>query len=96
MSIWFRGWAKTQSLVALGSAESELYATLRASSETSGLMSMARDMGYHLKGHILGDASAALGIVHRKGLANWIHRFKLLMGPRSCSPTAIGVTHGIR
>ena len=44
-----KGWSKTQSLVALSSAESELYATLRASSETLGLISMAKDLGYSLK-----------------------------------------------
>ena len=69
----FKGWAKTQSLIALSSAESELYATLRAASETLGMMSMARDMGYRLKGQILGDANAALGIIHRKGLGKTRH-----------------------
>ena len=66
-------WAKTLSLVALSSGEGELYAALRASSETFGFIAMARDMGYTLKGQILGDASAALGIIHRRGLGKTRH-----------------------
>ena len=68
-----KGWAKTQSLIALSSGESEFYATLRTSAETLGEVAMARDMGYKLKGQILGDASAALGIIHRKGLGKIRH-----------------------
>ena len=67
------GWAKPRSLIALSSGESELYAALRASSETFGLMTLARDMGFILKGSILGDASAALGIIHRKGVGRTRH-----------------------
>ena len=44
-----KGWAKTQSFVALSSGESELYATLRAAAEILGLMAMAKDLGYVLK-----------------------------------------------
>ena len=68
-----KGWSKTQSLAALSSGESELYATLRTSSETFGLMAMAKDLGYVLKGNIYGDASVALGIIHRKGLGKTRH-----------------------
>ena len=34
---------------------------------------MARDLGYNLKGKVWGDASAALGIIHRKGLGRTRH-----------------------
>lgn len=68
-----KGWAETQSLIALSSAESELYATLKASAETLGVMAMARDLGYNLKRQILGDASAALGMIHRRGLGKTRH-----------------------
>lgn len=34
---------------------------------------MAKDLGYVLKGHVLGDANAALGIIHRKGLGKTRH-----------------------
>ena len=61
-------WSKTQSLIVLSSGESELYATLRAAVETLGLIAMARDLGIELTGEVWGDARAALGLIHRKGL----------------------------
>ena len=66
-------WSKTQSLLALSSGESEFYAALKASAETFGVLSMMKDSGYEIKGEILGDASAALGIIHRKGLGRTRH-----------------------
>ena len=68
-----KGWSKTQSLIALSSAESELYAALKASAETLGVMSMMSDMGYKLQGEVWGDASAALGIINRNGLGKTRH-----------------------
>ena len=68
-----KGWSTTQALVALSSAEGELYAALRASAETLGFIAMAKDWGYALQGNIYGDASAALGIIHRKGLGKTLH-----------------------
>lgn len=56
------------SLLGLSSAESELYATLRAASETLGFIAMAKDFGYKFRGQVLGDANAALGITHRRVL----------------------------
>ena len=50
--------AKTQAVVALSSA----------SAETMGLISMYKDFGTHMSGVVLGDASAALSIVARRGL----------------------------
>ena len=66
-------WSKTQSLVALSSGESELYATLRAAAEALGVMAMMKDMGYNVSGEIWSDASAALGIIHRTGLGKTRH-----------------------
>ena len=66
-------WSKTQSLIALSSGESELYATLRAAAEALGVISMMRDMGYSVSGEIWSDASAALGIIHRTGLGKTRH-----------------------
>ena len=68
-----KAWATTQTLIAVSSAESGLYATLPAVSETLGLISMAKDLGYTLKGQVLGDANAALGIIRRKGLGKTRH-----------------------
>ena len=58
-------WCKTQAVVALSSAEAEFYGFVRASAETMGLISMYKDLGTHMNGVVLGDASAALAIVAR-------------------------------
>ena len=68
-----KSWSKTQSLVALSSAESELYAILKASAETLGVLSMMKDLGYTLQGEVWGDASAAPGIINRHGLGKTRH-----------------------
>ena len=68
-----KGWSKTQTLIALSSGESELYATLKAASEGLGMMSVARDLGISLSGEVWGDASAALGIIKRRGLGKTRH-----------------------
>ena len=68
-----KGWSKTQTLVALSSGESELYATLKAASEGLGLLSVAKDLGIWLSGEVWADASAALGIIKRRGLGKTRH-----------------------
>ena len=68
-----KGLSKTQFLVALSSGESELYATLKAAVEALGMFSMLKDLGWRLIGEIWGDASAALGIIHRRGLGKTRH-----------------------
>ena len=45
---YIRSWSKTQSLVALSSAESELYAIVKASAEALGLRSIVQDLGKHM------------------------------------------------
>ena len=62
-----------QNLVALSSAEAELYGIVRASAELQGFWSMARDLGFHLGARVYADASAALGIVHRQRLGKLRH-----------------------
>ena len=61
-------WAKTQSLIAKSSAESELYAVVKASTEALGMMTLAKELGDELKTRIHVDAAAAKGIVERTGL----------------------------
>ena len=68
-----KGWSKTQTLSALSSGESELYATLKAASEGLGLLSIAADLGIQLAGKVWADASAVLGIIKRKGLGKTRH-----------------------
>ena len=59
--------------MALSSAEAELYGLVRASAETVGLKTMYKDLGTHMNGLALGDASAALAIVARRGLGKLRH-----------------------
>jgi len=70
---WIKSWSKSQSTVALSSAESELYACIKSASEGLGMISMMKDMGLSLFGEIRSDASAALGIIARTGLGKLRH-----------------------
>jgi hypothetical protein len=70
---WIKSWSKSQSTIALSSAESELYACIKASSEGLGIISMMMDFGFTMKGEIRSDASAALGIIGRNGLGKMRH-----------------------
>ena len=66
-------WCKTQATIALSSAEAELYGLVRASAETLGTLSMYKDFGIRRGAQVFGDASAALGIIHRQGLGKMRH-----------------------
>ena len=77
-----KSFSRTQSNIALSSAEAELYATVTAASEGIGLTAMARDNGKVTMARMHVDATAAIGIAERKGLgkvrhldtrALWIH-----------------------
>ena len=61
-------WCRTHAVVALSSAEAELYGLVSVPAETMGLISMYKDLGTHTSGLVLGDASAALAIVARRVL----------------------------
>ena len=65
-------WCETQT-GALSSAEAELYALVRGSAETMGPISMYKDLGTPMNGLVLGDVSAALAIVARRGLGKLRH-----------------------
>ena len=68
-----RSSSRMQNLVALSSAEAELYGTVRAASELLGVRSLARDLGNWPSARLYADASAALGIIHRQGLGKLRH-----------------------
>lgn len=59
--------------MALSSAESELYALVKASSETFGVLTMMKEWDLSVSGEVMGDASAALGIIGREGLGKIRH-----------------------
>ena len=62
-------WSKTQSVIAKSSAESELYGGIRGACEGLGISSLLRDLGdTEVKVRMHLDASAAIGIIERKGL----------------------------
>ena len=68
-----RSWSKTQAVVAQNSAESELSAAVKTTSETLGLLAMARDLGYKLEGQVWIDANATMGIINRRGVGKVRH-----------------------
>ena len=68
-----KSWSKGQAIVALSSAESELYACVKATSEGMGVLSVFKDFGMTINGKIWADASAALGIISRRGLGKVRH-----------------------
>ena len=70
---YVKSWAKTQSLVALSSAESELYALVKCTAEVLGVRSALKDWGRRVGGSVKSDASAALGIIQRQGLGKVRH-----------------------
>ena len=62
-----KSWASTQKKVTLSSAEAELSACIKASSETIGILQMAAGLGRMVTGEVYVDSSAALAVVGRKG-----------------------------
>lgn len=66
-------WSATQSLEALSSGESELYARLSAAAETFGIVVMYKGFGMKMIGEVWGDAPAALGIINRNDLGKTRH-----------------------
>ena len=68
-----RTWSKEQSHIALSSGEAELYASNRAAAEASGLKSLAADMGIEVEIMLEVGATAAIGIIHRRGLGKVRH-----------------------
>ena len=68
-----KAWAKKQQVVALSSAESELYAGVKTAAEGLGLTNLARDMGFQSDASLRLDSSTALCLASRKGLGKANH-----------------------
>ena len=68
-----RTWSKTQANIALSSAESEFYATLKACQESLGMSALANELNLKLGIRVNVDASAALGVAQRQGLGKLRH-----------------------
>ena len=68
-----KSWSSTQKSVTLSSAEAELMAAVKASTETIGMIQMAAEWDLELSGSIYVGSSAALALVERKGNGNLRH-----------------------
>ena len=68
-----KSWSTTQKNIALPSAEAELYALVKGTAQTKGLISLMADFGVRLDAVVCSDASAAISIVHRQGLGKMRH-----------------------
>ena len=66
-------WCKKQQVIALSSAESELYAGLRTAAESLGMQSIGKDLGIDAPVELHMDSSAALSLVSRAGLGRAKH-----------------------
>ena len=66
-------YCRQQKVVALSSAEAELYATVAASAEAIALVAYCRDLGISMEAELFCDSSAALGIAHRAGIGKVRH-----------------------
>jgi hypothetical protein len=70
---WVKGWAKSQQVIALSSAEAELYAMTRTCSETIGAQSILNDLMSSVRVRVHVDSSVAISLAHREGLGKAKH-----------------------
>ena len=66
-------YCRQQKVVALSSAEAELYAMVAASAETLAIAAYAKDLGLELQCELYCDSAAALGITQRAGIGKVRH-----------------------
>ena len=75
-------WSKTQNCVALSSAEAELYAIIKASTECLGMKHIMQELGADVKLEVLTDSAAAKGAIQRSGTGRMKHRPVPTLGTR--------------
>ena len=68
-----KSWSSTQQVTAMSSGEAELYALIKGAAQAKGMISFLSDYGFKCSGLVRTDSSAALGIVHRRGLGRTRH-----------------------
>ena len=68
-----KSWCVTQKRVTLSSAEAELGALVKTTSETIGIIQMAEGLGRGITGEVFVDSSAALAVVNRKSCGKLRH-----------------------
>ena len=68
-----KSWSVTQSVISLSSGEAEYYAMVKGGSVAIGMQSMMGELGVNVELVLKCDASAAVGIVKRRGLGRVRH-----------------------
>ena len=68
-----KSWCVTQKRVTLSSAEAELGALVKTTSEAIGIIQMAEGLGRDITTEVFVDSSAALAVVNRKGCGKLRH-----------------------
>ena len=68
-----KAWCKRQTVIALSSAEAELYAALKGAMEGLGIKALRADLGGETELRLHLDSSAALSLVHKAGLGKAKH-----------------------
>ena len=70
---FLKSWSSTQKRVTLSSAEAELGAAVKTTTESIGIAQLAAGLGRDMEVEIYVDSSAALGVVARKGCGKLRH-----------------------
>ena len=68
-----KSYSKQQKVIALSSAEAETYGMVSCSAELLGIQACSADLGLTFDASVYADASAALGIVQRRGIGKVRH-----------------------
>ena len=68
-----KSWSLTQSTVSLSSGEAEYYAIVKGGSVGLGMRTMLKELGVEINVKISTDASAAIGMIKRRGLGRVRH-----------------------
>ena len=68
-----KAYTRKQKIIARSSAEAELYAAALGASESKGIVSLLRDLGYERKPVLAIDARATEHILHRQGIGKLKH-----------------------
>ena len=68
-----KSWSTTQSVISLSSGEAEYYSMVKGGSVALGIQAMCKELGIQVEITLKSDASAAVGIVMRRGLGRVRH-----------------------
>ena len=63
-----KAYTRRQNTIARGSAEAELYFAALGTSESKGIVSLLKDLGYEMKPLLAIDAKATEHILHKQGI----------------------------